>query len=768
MIPHSADRRRPGGSRPGVLSESSLPWWRSALHHGVRLALLLLVAGAVYLLFPSARVSDSAVLERGVVSPEDVVAEFAFRIPKAPDELRREQAQAASGVPPVVDYLPFAADSVGAAIRSLFTEIDSVLALPTADTTAAADSVAARRAAVRRVLESRRIAPTAGAVDLLIRPAARSGLRRSMREAVDSLLPRGVAPAEVAPGAAAAVRLRGAPGGERLVSSDSLLSPDQFFQLASRRLPAGSGADAAELFRLVLIRFFQPSLRLNAAETEAGRARARAAVDPIEATVLRGEKIVGAREQIGEREEKRLRAYGAAAAERGGFADRGGSPYAALGAVLFNALLLGIAGVLVWLTRRSLYDDLRSVLLLAGLALFVVGIASVIARMGWPAELIPITFAALAAAVLWGVSTALVLALVLTLLVGAQTPFLGVTVLFTAAVGGAAAAFSVRAAQRRSRNWFFVVVISAAYAVAALALGLLRASGSHAILVSVGWGVTNAVLSSLVAIGFLPLLEAFARVTTEPSLLELADTNRPLLRRLQNEANGTFHHTINVANLVEAACRAIGANALLARVGALYHDVGKLSKPQYFIENQPVGRNPHDKLKPAMSAAIVRSHVPEGLRLAQEARLPAVVRAFVAEHHGTQKISFFLERAREAAGPDEVVKPQDFSYAGPKPQSRETAVLMLADSVESAAHVLSDQTPERLRDLVDRIVDGKIAAGQLDECPLTLRDLQAIRERLSTVLGGMFHHRIDYPPAPPAESAAEERVAAVRTTGGAG
>ncbi len=759
-----ADRRGPLRPAPPSLNPGrGRRLWAAVLHHGVRIAVLIGVASGVFLLFPSARVSDTAVLERGVVAPADVVAEFTFQIPKAPDELRREQAQAASGVPPLLDYVPEAPDSMVAGVRSLFADVDSSLAA------AAEAEPDEQREAVRQVLERSRVVPSPAALESLLNPARRAELQRSMEAAIRSVVPLGIVPAAFARQGMAAVQLRGVTGGERLVTADSLITPEQFHRIAARAIADSLGPDQAEIARLVLIRLFQPSLRLNEAETEAARARARAAVDPIQATVLRGEKIVGEREQVGEPEAERLQAYQAAAAERGGLPDEQGTAARAVGAVLFNALLLAIAGVLFWLARRRIYDDLRSVILVAGLILVVAAMAATIARMEWPAELIPITFAALAAAVLWDVRTALVLALMLSLLIGAQTPFLGVSVLFTAALGGAAAVFSVRAAQRRSQNWMFVVVISAAYAAAGLTLGLLRSRGWEEIAGSVGWGVANAVLSSLVTIGLLPLLESFARVTTDQTLLELSDTNRPLLRRLQREANGTFHHTINVANLVEGACRAIGANTLLARVGAYYHDVGKLSKPQYFIENQPRGRNPHDKLKPAMSAAIVRSHVPEGLRLAQEAHLPAIVRAFIAEHHGTQQISFFFDKARQAADDAGSVNPQDFSYAGPRPQSRETAVLMLADSVESAAHVLPDPSPPRLRELVDRIVDGKIAAGQLDECPLTLRDLDVIRAQLSTVLAGMYHHRIDYPPAPLPEPREEATsVAVARAVGGEG
>src|SRR5690606_35379946 len=185
------------------------------------------------------------------------------------------------------------------------------------------------------------------------------------------------------------------------------------------------------------------------------------------------------------------------------------------------------------------------------------------------------------------------------------------------------------------------------------------------------------------------------------TLLELADLNRPLLKRLSLEASGTYAHSINVANLAEAAGHAIGPTALLVRAGAYYHDVGKLAAPQYFIEHQARGRNPHDQLDPGTPAPLVRSHVLEGLRLAAQPHLPEAVTLCIPEHHGTQKIAYFLEQARRR---DESVDASESTYQGPKPQSRETAILMLADSIESAMKVLQDPTAERIRELVDRIV----------------------------------------------------------------
>jgi putative nucleotidyltransferase with HDIG domain len=724
-------------------------WLWRGVHHGARVLLIVITAVAIFLLFPAPRLPDTAILERGVVAPSDVIAEFDFSIPKTPDELLREKVEAASGVPPVYDQSPQAADTVIAGVRSFFSSLDSVIA----------STQPQRRAeAVRAFMERSRLSPTPTSLEILLDPGRRTLVQNTIQRAVRDLYPRGVAPSSLSQGVSA-VRVRSPDGTERLVPRDSLLTPDRFFGAAADAL-RGDGADAAELQRLILIRFFQPSLVFNEQRTEAARERARAAVDPVKAQVLRGEKIVGAHEQIGEEAEERLRAYQAELNRRGMTGDGDQRTLGrSLGAILYNALVLSILGVLLFFFRPQLYRDWRALLLFMGLILTVSAVGALIARFALPPELIPVTFASLIVAVLWDGRLGLSLGLIVALLIGGQTPFLGITALFTAALGGAAAAFSVRIVQRRSKTWLYISIISLAYVASAVTLGLMRSREISEVGWSMGWGITNAVVASLLAIGFLPLLEAFTGITTDQTLLELSDLNRKLLKRLSLEAPGTYAHTINVANLAEAASHAIGANGLLARVGAYYHDIGKLVKPQYFIENQPRGRNPHDKLKPSMSSTIIRSHVVEGLKLAESNGLPETVRRFIPEHHGTQQIAFFYNRARES-DPEGQLNPTDFSYPGPKPQTKETAILMLADSVESAARVLQDPTPTRIRELVDRLVNQKIAEGQLDQSPLTLREIDLIKDSLTNVLTGMYHHRIDYPTAPAPAPAAEGVAAA--------
>jgi len=220
--------------------------------------------------------------------------------------------------------------------------------------------------------------------------------------------------------------------------------------------------------------------------------------------------------------------------------------------------------------------------------------------------------------------------------------------------------------------------------------------------------------------------------------------SRPPLRRLSLEAPGTYAHSIAMANLVEAACNRIGANGLLGRVGCYYHDVGKVKNPQYFVENQTRGNNPHDRLDARASAQIIKAHVTDGLALAEEAGLPDAVAAFIPEHHGTMEITYFLDRAKKAeSGP--APRPVDFAYPGPKPRSIETAVTMLADSVEAALRVLEDLTPSKIEEAINHIVRTKLNQGQLDDAPITLRQINQVKAEFVRSIGGMYHNRIDYP-----------------------
>jgi hypothetical protein len=262
-------------------------------------------------------------------------------------------------------------------------------------------------------------------------------------------------------------------------------------------------------------------------------------------------------------------------------------------------------------------------------------------------------------------------------------------------------------------------------------------------------GFSGGVLSGIVVTGFSPLVEKLFGYTTDMRLLERANMDQPLLRELMVQAPGTYHHSIIVGNMVEAAAEAIGAKPLLARVSAYYHDIGKSPKPLYFIENQMGGENKHEKLAPSMSSLILISHIKDGVEKAKRHKLDPPIVDIIEQHHGTSLISYFYQKALELKGDDPgQVSTEDFRYPGPKPQTREAGLVMLADAIEAASRTLVDPTPARIQGLVNKMINNAFADGQLDECELTLKDLNQIAGSFNKILNGIFHQRIEYPESP--------------------
>jgi len=257
--------------------------------------------------------------------------------------------------------------------------------------------------------------------------------------------------------------------------------------------------------------------------------------------------------------------------------------------------------------------------------------------------------------------------------------------------------------------------------------------------------VGGAVGTGLIVSFALPLFEELFKVLTDIRLLELSNVSHPLLSEFAVKAPGSYNHSLVVGTLAEEAARAIGANSLFCRVAAFYHDIGKIRKPEYYVENQH-GSNPHDRLSPFMSALIIAAHVKDGIRLGREAGLPEQIVDVVPQHHGTRLMSYFYDKARKAADPSlGPVTEADFRYPGPKPQTKETAIFMLADAIEAAARALDDPTPGRLGELTHKMAQTIVLDGQLDECDLTFADLERIEESLLRTLTSMYHHRVDYP-----------------------
>ena len=266
----------------------------------------------------------------------------------------------------------------------------------------------------------------------------------------------------------------------------------------------------------------------------------------------------------------------------------------------------------------------------------------------------------------------------------------------------------------------------------------------NTVLLAVACGLAGGIITAAVTAVLLPVCETLFGILTDVKLLELSNADLPVLGQLALRAPGTNQHSHAVGQLAEEACRVVGGNGLLARIGALYHDIGKTAAPEHFVENQQ-NKNPHDRLKPTQSAKIIISHVTYGTKLAREMGLPQRIIDFIPQHHGTRTLHYFLKKAQAEARPDETVSENDFRYPGPKPQFKEAAIMMIADSCEAAARSLAEPTPENIRFIVTKIIDAILTDDQLDECDLTLRELTQIRESMIKSLVAIYHSRVDYP-----------------------
>ena len=739
------------------------------VHHGFRAGVVLLIALAVPWLFPRTSLPEFDGIVPGSVARQTINAAFDFDVPKDADRLREQQDEAEAVITPTLRFEPARADSSIERVRGFFARLDTVIAAAEGQASEEDLDPASTASLVRVGLEAAvremGINVAVGqAVDSLVihhllDGEARGQLRGELEAAFEGLRAGVIRVSDLADISSVNVVVHEEPGGEDRVRTVAEISRLGDF---SREVREGIGdrlpPEGALLFQQLILQA-QPTLRIDQDATRQTRELARALIPQFEGFVLEGERILTENTRVSEEEHRRLLAYERELIERGQ-AGTGTGFLHALGMVLLVMSMLGILVFATYRFRRDIYENLRSFSVLLGLIVIVTSSAGVVAATDSSQALVPVALAGLLAAALFDSLLGLIVVSTITGILMGQPHFAGLAAPMVTVAGGVTAAFAVTGIRTRSQSWVLIVLIAAAYLGAGILLNFTGHYSLNDLWTTAAFGALNATLCTGLGIGVgLPLLEVFTGRTTEQSLLELSDMNRPLLRRLAREAPGTYSHSINLANLVEAACEAIGADSLLGRVGVYYHDIGKLERPQYFIENQPRGLNPHDRLSPWQSAEILRDHVRSGLRMANEARLPEVVKNFIREHHGTQTIRYFLEKARAQARAQEGsadIDPNDFAYPGPKPQTRETGVAMLGDAVEAASRVLTNPSPERIRALIDSLFEERIDHGELDDCQLTYRDLRIVKREFAHVLTGLYHHRIDYPKPTAPEAAAPE------------
>jgi putative nucleotidyltransferase with HDIG domain len=511
---------------------------------------------------------------------------------------------------------------------------------------------------------------------------------------------------------------------------------------------------AAELIGPLLV----PNSSFSDVLTAQARDRAAEAVAPVKISILRGQVIVRSGERVSPSEIEEIDALGLGQT----------SPDVAsfAGWLLLSVLVVGMLLGWIWRFRPALWHR-DNVLILVGLLLVGATLAVKITA-GRPTLpfFLPTAAIAMLVAVLLDASIATVL-MAFVAVIGGAVNGSSLEIATYIFLGGMAGIIAIR---RGDRLQVFLQAAVAVFLVDALVVSVFSLLGARDIrgVLELWFGsVAAAAGSGVAAVGSFAVLGSVFGILTVFQLLELANPSQPLLRRLLVETPGTYHHSLMVGNLAERAAEAIGADPLVTRVAAYYHDIGKLANPLAFIENQAGGENIHDQLDPEVSAGVLKQHVVDGIDLAYKAHLPKALIAYIPQHHGTAIMSYFYARAKDLAGPGGAVDQRRFRHSGPKPQTREAALIMLADGVEASVRSLAARDEASIRAMVGRIIDERTSDGQFDECDLTLRDLERIREAFVGQLLGMYHTRIAYPQNTVVELESR-RAAGGRAGGGTG
>lgn len=494
----------------------------------------------------------------------------------------------------------------------------------------------------------------------------------------------------------------------------------------------------------IAIALIIPDLKYNQDETDKVLKAVSEAVPRTTGIVRENEKIVSKHDVINEIVRLKLESYKRVRNEQMTYKDIISQQ---AGRFLFVATMLFLVGIFFFKMRSLIFNDNIKIILISTVILLecFFSYLSLNVKIDAPSEyLVFVAISALLLTIIFDSRVSFYVNVIICILISAIRggDYDILVPNFTAAI---MVIYSVRDIKKRSQIFVSMIYILIGYALTILAMGIERNDSVDIIKSQLYVAAVNSVLSPILAYGLLIFYEKVFGVATDLVFLELSDFNNPLLRELSSKAPGTFHHSIVMGNLSEQAAKEIGANQILARVGCYYHDIGKIVSPDYFVENQLDTRNKHEQLNPSLSAKMIISHVKNGIKLAEKYRIPAEIINFIPMHHGTTLVSYFFEKARTEEGTTENIHDYIYRYPGPKPQSKETGIVMLADAVEAATRAIEDPTPAKLETQIDEIIKSRFMEGELDDCDLTLKDLIKIKHSFLKTLVGIHHHRIKYP-----------------------
>ena len=539
-----------------------------------------------------------------------------------------------------------------------------------------------------------------------------------------------------------------------------LATPDSFNDLQSAWTKARkellSVFSDGDLFRDLgydlIVEFMKPNLLFDREITERRQIESLNKVPRSQGVVLENELIVDANIRITDDVLQKLNSLSVAVTKQETNSGWAKIALSFLGRIILLSVVVSLFFAFLVVYRVAIFRDWKLVLLISIVFLLQLGLAHIfVIRFEWSEYLIPVTVGAMILTILFdariGFMATTSMAILMGLMMG-QNIDLVIVSLFTATI----AVYNIRELRKRTQLFVTMFALIAASVFVIVGLGLFKEHSWSTMLGDIQLLTINSILAPIITYGLIGLFEILFEVTTDLTLIELLDYDHPLLKRAQQETNGTFNHSIVVGNLAESCANAIGAHSLLCRVGAYYHDIGKMAKSEYFIENQYGGENKHDNLTHTMSARIIRAHVKEGLNLAREYALPKVVSDFIPMHHGTTRVEYFYRMAlKDAEETGSKVDESAFRYPGPKPDTKETGILMICEAVEAAVRSIKKPDIFKIEAMIDKIIKSRIDDGQLNECPLTLDELNKIKGTVDgttgmlPVLRGIYHIRVEYP-----------------------
>ena len=489
--------------------------------------------------------------------------------------------------------------------------------------------------------------------------------------------------------------------------------------------------------------FIFPNIIYDSKLTQEEVQQAKENVSQYVGIVNENERIIGKHDRVLKDAWLKIQSYKKAKGEKIGL---GESFLQSIGKFLHISSLLSVFVIYLFLFRKKIFYDNGKLLLIASTLIFLSFITFLTNLLSLPVPVYFLIFIPVASMLMTiifdsriGFYTTIIFSLVIGALRGNDYSFAVMNIF-----AGALSVYTVRDIKNRSQIFRSFLFIFLGYVISIFAFGLERFASSETILIEFAFAGSNALISPVLTYGLLIFFERIFNITTDLTLLELSNFDGPLLKELAHKAPGSFNHSMTMGTLAETAAERIGANPLLARVGAYYHDIGKIITPQNFVENQLNNQNLHENLTPEESANLIRRHVNEGIELAREHKIPDEIINFIPMHHGTTVISFFYDKAKKTYG-EENVTLQDYCYSGPKPNSKETAIVMLADSCESAVRSIDDPNAENMENIIDNIIQDRVETGQLNEAPVTFSDISKIKEAFISILIGQHHKRIKYP-----------------------